>query len=231
MGEHKLTDKKRLLLWDIDGTLVRTTRPSSLNPHVSALTRLGYLVSDQAIQLSGSTDYEVIIELLKINKISITENRLKEVFMEIDKEAQKLDLVSEFNLFPGVRNMLNELSSLEWTHGILTGNTHKRMISKLQSSDIIRYFFKELMFSCNFGDSRKDICKNAAGIINKELYQKIYIIGDTPKDISAARSIGFPVISVASGNYSSSELTNYDPDLLIRNLKVDSKLLIDYLSK
>lgn len=231
MGEHKLTDKKRLLLWDIDGTLVRTTRPSSLNPHVNALTRLGYLVSDQAIQLSGSTDYEVIIELLKINKISITENRLKEVFMEIDKEAQKLDLVSEFNLFPGVRNMLNELSSLEWTHGILTGNTHKRMISKLQSSDIIKYFFKELMFSCNFGDSRKDICKNAAGIINKELYQKIYIIGDTPKDISAARSIGFPVISVASGNYSSSELTNYDPDLLIRNLKVDSKLLIDYLSK
>jgi phosphoglycolate phosphatase-like HAD superfamily hydrolase len=231
VGEHKLTDKKRLLLWDIDGTLVRTTRPSSLNPHVNALTRLGYLVSDQAIQLSGSTDYEVIIELLKINKISITENRLKEVFMEIDKEAQKLDLVSEFNLFPGVRNMLNELSSLEWTHGILTGNTHKRMISKLQSSDIIKYFFKELMFSCNFGDSRKDICKNAAGIINKELYQKIYIIGDTPKDISAARSIGFPVISVASGNYSSSELTNYDPDLLIRNLKVDSKLLIDYLSK
>ena len=105
------------------------------------------------------------------------------------------------------------------------------MISKLLSSNIIQYFFKELMFSCNFGDSRKDICKNAAGIIHKELYQKIYIIGDTPRDISAARSIGFPVISVASGNYSSSDLSNYDPDLLIRNLKVDSKLLIDYLSK
>ena len=86
------------------------------------------------------------------------------------------------------------------------------------------------MFSCNFGDSRKDICKNAATIINKEIYQKIYIIGDTPKDISAARSIGFPVISVASGNYSSSDLSNFDPDLLIRNLEVDSKILIDYLS-
>ena len=231
MTEHKLTVKKRLLLWDIDGTLVRTRRPGSLNPHVNALTRLGYSVSDHPIQLSGSTDYEVIIELLKINKISITENKLREVFIEIDKEAQKLDLISEFNLFPGVRNMLDELSALEWTHGILTGNTHNRMISKLLSSNIIQYFFKELMFSCNFGDSRKDICKNAAGIIHKELYQKIYIIGDTPRDISAARSIGFPVISVASGNYSSLDLSNYDPDLLIRNLKVDSKLLIDYLSK
>ena len=231
MAEHKLTVKKRLLLWDIDGTLVRTRRPGSLNPHVNALTRLGYSVSDQSIQLSGSTDYEVIIELLKINKISITENKLREVFIEIDNEAQKLDLVSEFSLFPGVRNMLDELSALEWNHGILTGNTHNRMISKLQSSDIINYFFEELMFSCNFGDSRKDICKNAARMINKELYQKIYIIGDTPKDISAARSIGFPVISVASGYHSSSDLSNYDPDLLIRNLKVDSKLLIDYLSK
>ena len=87
------------------------------------------------------------------------------------------------------------------------------------------------MFSCNFGDSRVDICKNALRIIDKNLYQKIYIIGDTPKDISAARTIGFPVISVASGNYSLSDLSNYDPDLLIRNLKADSQLLIDYLSK
>ena len=231
MTEHKLTVKKRLLLWDIDGTLVQTRRPGSLNPHVNALRRLGYPVSDHPIHLSGSTDYEVIIELLKINKISIMGNKLREVFIEIDKEAQKLDLISEFNLFPGVRNTLDELSALEWTHGILTGNTHNRMISKLLSSNIIHYFFKELMFSCNFGDSRKDICKNAAGIIHKGLYQKIYIIGDTPRDISAARSIGFPVISVASGNYSSLDLSNYDPDLLIRNLKVDSKLLIDYLSK
>jgi len=201
VAEHKLTVKKRLLLWDIDGTLVRTRRPSSLNPHVNALTRLGYSVSDHSIQLSGSTDYEVILELLKKNEIILTKNKLREIFIEIDKEAQQLDLISEFDLYPGVRNMLDELSALEWTHGILTGNTHNRMISKLLSSNIIQYFFKELMFSCNFGDSRKDICKNAAGIIHKEIYQKIYIIGDTPKDISAARSIGFPVISVASGNY------------------------------
>jgi phosphoglycolate phosphatase-like HAD superfamily hydrolase len=87
------------------------------------------------------------------------------------------------------------------------------------------------MFSCNFGHLIKDICKNAVRIIDRGLYQKIYIVGDTPKDISSARSISFPVISVASGNYSSSDLSNYDPDLLIRYLKVDSKFLIDFLSE
>ena len=231
MTENILTLKKRLLLWDIDGTLVRTSRPSSLNPHVSALMKLGYSVSSDPIELFGSTDYEVIIELLKKNKILLKENQLREIFIEIDKEAQQLDLISEFNLYPGVCSILDELSALGWTHGILTGNTYNRMISKLIFSNIIKYFLNELMFSCNFGDSRKDICKNAVITINKELYQKIYIIGDTPKDISAARSIGFPVISVASGKYSLSDLSNFDPDLLIRNLEVDSKLLIDYLSK
>jgi phosphoglycolate phosphatase-like HAD superfamily hydrolase len=231
VAENKITLRKRLLLWDIDGTLVRTIRPSSLNPHVNALKRLGYPVSNVSINLSGRTDYEVILELLKKSEIVLKENKLKEIFIEIDKEAQQLDMISEFNLYPGVRNMLNELKALEWTHGVLTGNTYSRMISKLESTNIRKYFLNELLFSCNFGDSRNDICKNAVKKISKDFYQKIYIIGDTPNDISAARSIGFPVISVASGNYSSSDLSNYHPDLLIRNLKTDSKLLIDYLSK
>ena len=193
--------------------------------------RLGYSVSNDSIDLSGSTDYEVILELLKKSEITLKENKLREIFTEIDKEAQQLDLISEFYLYPGVRNMLDELSALEWVHGILTGNSYNRMISKLHSSSVIEHFSNELMFSCNFGDSRKDICKNAARIINKELYQEIYIIGDTPKDILAAKSIGFPVIAVASGSYSLSDLSIYNPDLLIRDLEADSKLLIGYLSK
>ena len=93
MAENKITLKKRLLLWDIDGTLVRTSRPSSLNPHVNALMRLGYSVSNDSIDLSGSTDYEVILELLKKSEIILKENELREIFMEIDKEAQQLDLI------------------------------------------------------------------------------------------------------------------------------------------
>lgn len=55
--------------------------------------RLGYSVSNDSIDLSGSTDYEVILELLKKNEIILKENELREIFMEIDKEAQQLDLI------------------------------------------------------------------------------------------------------------------------------------------
>ncbi len=151
--------------------------------------------------------------------------------MEIDNEARKLDLISELNLNPGVLKILDELSTLGWTHGILTGNTYKRIISKLSNPNILKYFEGNLMFNCNFGDSRREICKNALRIVSDKLYKRVYIIGDTPKDILAARTVGFPAISVASGNHSPSELSNYNPDLLIRNLKLDSKLLIDFLKK
>ena len=55
--------------------------------------------------------------------------------------------------------MLDELSALEWTHGILTGNTYGGMTNKLESSNIRKYFLNELMFSYNLGDSRKNITK------------------------------------------------------------------------
>jgi hypothetical protein len=86
VAENKITLRKRLLLWDIDGTLVRTIRPSSLNPHVNALKRLGYSVSNVSINLSGRTDYEVILELLEKSEIVLKENKLKEIFIELIKK-------------------------------------------------------------------------------------------------------------------------------------------------
>jgi phosphoglycolate phosphatase-like HAD superfamily hydrolase len=231
MIENELILKNRLLLWDIDGTLVKTNRPNSSNPHVNTLLRFGYSVSSDLPDLSGCTDYEVIIEILKKSKLSVDEFKLKEIFSEIDKEARKLDRISEFILCPGVRSTLDALKDKNWAYGILTGNTNSRMISKLLSSGIMNYFLKDLMFCCNFGESRQDISEKAGREIQKEVYQKIYIIGDTPRDILAARSAGFPVISVASGSYSLSDLSRHNPDLLIRNLEVDSNLLIDYLCK
>jgi phosphoglycolate phosphatase-like HAD superfamily hydrolase len=231
MDNNDLILKNRLLLWDIDGTLVRTNRPNSSNPHLNTLLKFGYSVSTDLPELSGCTDYEVIIELLKKAKISVNKFTLRKIFREIDKEAHQLDKISEFKLCPGVQNILDTLNTKKWTHGILTGNTNSRMISKLLSSNILDYFLKDLMFSCNFGESREDISKNARIKIKKEVYQKIYMIGDTPKDIFAARSAGFPIISVASGSYSLLDLSHHNPDLLIQNLEVDSNLLIDYLSK
>jgi phosphoglycolate phosphatase-like HAD superfamily hydrolase len=231
MAEYKFKRNKRLLLWDIDGTLVRTKRPNSLSPHINALKSLGYSVRHRPIESSGSTDYEVLLDLLKMNMILLNKNKLRDVFTAIDNEARQLDSISEFNLYPGVLKTLDKLSDLGWTHGILTGNTYNRMISKLSTANILKYFEGALMFSCSFGDSRREICKNALKIVNDKHYQRIFIIGDTPKDVLAARTVGFLAISVASGNHSLSELSNYNPDLLIRNLQLDSKLLIDYLKK
>jgi phosphoglycolate phosphatase-like HAD superfamily hydrolase len=41
------------------------------------------------------------------------------------------------------------------------------------------------------------------------------VIGDTPRDIAAARAIGARVAVVATGSYGLEELAAYDPDFLL----------------
>ena len=48
----------------------------------------------------------------------------------------------------------------------------------------------------------------------------ICVVGDTPRDIEAARANGLPVIAVATGNYSYETLAALEPDLCAESLAV-----------
>lgn len=227
---HALQSKPTsgVLLWDIDGTLVRTKRPDSSSPHKNVLRRRGYLFDEARVGLSGFTDYEVFLELAN-NHGELNETQLRGIFRELDEEAQSLDKGSTFDLYPGVQAILKSLASLGWAHGILTGNTPARMAAKLKLAGIADYFTEDFLFSCNFGDSRKDITRRAKKALNHENGFKVFILGDTPKDITAARLFNFPVISIATGSFSAVDLSNHNPDLLLRNLENDAKILLEFL--
>ena len=217
-----------VLLWDIDGTLIRTNRPNSASPHKNVLRRGGFIFDEAKVGLSGFTDYEVFLELVN-NHDELSETQLKGIFHDLDEEAHNLDKSSTFDLYPGVKAVLDSLASLGWIHGILTGNTSARMVAKLQSAGIADYFSEDFLFSCNFGDSRNDITRNARKILNAKKYLKVLILGDTPKDISAARISNFPIISIATGGFSAPDLSSYNPDLVIHNLADDADILLDFL--
>ena len=217
-----------VLLWDIDGTLIRTKRPNSSSPHKNVLRRRGFIFDEAIVGLSGFTDYEVFLELVN-NRDELSETQLRSIFHELDEEAHNLDGGSTFDLYPGVRAVLESLASFGWAHGILTGNTSARMAAKLKLAGIEDYFTEEFLFNCNFGDSREDITRNAREILNYKKNLKVFILGDTPKDITAARLSNFPVISIATGSFSASDLSILNPDLVIRNLADDANILLEFL--
>lgn len=217
-----------VLLWDIDGTLIHTKRPNSSSPHKNVLRRRGYKFDEAIVGLSGFTDYEVFLELVN-NRDELSETQLRSIFHELDEEARKLDEGSTFDLYPGVEAVLESLSSVGWAHGILTGNTSSRMAAKLKSAGIEEYFTEEFLFSCNFGDSREDIARNAKEKLNTKKYSRVIVLGDTPKDVIAARLSNLPVISIATGSYSFAELSACNPDLVIQNLADDADIIQEFL--
>ena len=195
-----------VLLWDIDGTLIRTKRPNSSSPHKNVLRRRGFMFDETKVGLSGFTDYEVFLELVN-NRDELSETQLRSIFHELDEEARNLDDGSTFDLYPGVQAILESLASIGWAHGIT----------------------EEFLFNCNYGESRKDITRNARETMNYKNYLKVFILGDTPKDISAARLSNFPIISIATGSFSVSDLSSCNPDLVIHNLADDAEILLEFL--
>jgi phosphoglycolate phosphatase len=215
-----------VILWDIDGTLMRTNRPNSTSPHKNVLRKRGYPFDPSVAGLSGRTDFEVFQELTK-GDLEI--DMLQKAFHELDQESRRLDKVSTFDLYPGIFLALRVLSKMGWTHGILTGNTQSRLLAKLEKVGIKDSFSKELLFGCKFGDSREMIAIRASELLQRKNLSTVVVIGDTPNDIAAARMSSLQVISVATGKYSLSDLSSHKPDLLLRDLSADADVLVDFL--
>ena len=214
-----------VILWDIDGTLMRIKRPNSTSPHKNVLRKRGHAFDPNVVGLSGRTDFEVFQEL---TKGELDRNMLSKAFNELDEESLRLDEISTFDLCPGVQVVLKTLTSMGWAHGILTGNTGGRLAAKLKKARIEDSFSQNLLFGCEFGDSRELIALRAREFLNMQKFSAV-VVGDTPSDISAARLSGFPVICVATGNFSVSELSNHKPDLLLRDLSTDADILENFL--
>ena len=64
-----------VLLWDIDGTLIRTKRPNSSSTHKNVLRRQGYIFDEAKVGFSGLTDCEVFLELIN-NRDELNETQL-----------------------------------------------------------------------------------------------------------------------------------------------------------
>ena len=212
--EDALLPKPGILLWDIDGTLVRKSGKSSSSAHLWALGL------DQAnsskLELSGLSDWQVLERYSGLAKLS--KNSVKEAFFKLDqyRENQHQDTLE---LCPGISDSLLEKLSDHWRLGILTGNTTFRAKSKLEKVGLLKYFDSKLLFCCKEEENRSDIAARASRSLG-DLSKKTIIIGDTEEDIRVAKVVGFSIVSVATGLRNVKELRNFSPDLVLENLEL-----------
>jgi len=236
----KAKESVRILLWDIDGTLIRSVRTGAYKDYTIPAMEDVFGTSGQLSQMkvSGMTDLQIVAEALRHEGFTYDDVRerldqLRKRFME---EMQKATGNGEkfFEVLPGVREVLQAVADHpRYRSALVTGNIEPAAHYKMELVGLSAFF--ELPGA--FGDeshNRNLLPALAAERIRKQLQLEIapeqfIIIGDTPNDIACARHFGARSLAVGTGRfYSEEEIRNCGPDAWLADLS-DTELVMKTL--
>jgi phosphoglycolate phosphatase len=127
-----------------------------------------------------------------------------------------------YEVLPGVAERLRQLSRDGHLLGLITGNGDGAAHVKLQRGDLNRWF--TFGAYAGAGAERADIVREAVARGEAMLGQDvpnadIYVIGDTPLDISAAHAVGCTAVGVATGHYDGAALGDAGADIVLGTLE------------
>jgi phosphoglycolate phosphatase len=235
-----LTTAPRVILFDIDGTLIKAVRRPEYRGAMREILVNVFGTSGRIgeVEFAGKTDLAIYREALEPEGIgfeSIRE-RLPLVEASMVELMDRMATTGEvYRLCPGVQELLDALSSNErFVTSLLTGNVERLAEAKLRVAGIFHYFRERGAFGSD-AEERDHLPAIAAERINSSLGRELpahrfVIIGDTPRDISCARHFGARVVAVASGQHSVEQLKEYSPDALLADLS-DTASVIGLLSE
>lgn len=224
--------QKRLLLFDIDGTLIHSGGAGVHALKLALSERFGITDDLHDIEIAGMTDSGIVISILNKHQIPNTNENVS-AFLDSYVHFLSLELPRRAGkLLPGVLDLLERLKSRpHLVLALLTGNVSRGAQLKLEHYGVWHFF----EFGA-FADDHHD--RNRLGTVAraraKEKHgrqfstSEIDVIGDTPRDIACGKAFGARTIAVATGTWSREQLAKYQPDFLIDDLS-DVEGIIDTL--
>lgn len=218
----------KIILWDIDGTLIRN-RDNISNKHILAINKIMGIDAQVINETSGMTDLQIIKKIAALNSINFSLNQLKSILELLDKLTKKEIKVVPTKANFNVEKTLKETYLRGWQNGILTGNTKKRGELKIKSAKLTKYLNSEYFFFGNTFTDRNKIVEHSTKYLSTRNIHRTVIVGDTPLDIISAKKQNVPVIAIANGHYTYRELDKFNPDGLVKNLEDEDHLFLKLL--
>ncbi len=214
---------KNLVLFDIDGTLLRSG-PTPVICLAAAFSRVtGHTFP--AVQTAGKTDPLIVREAFRLVGVAKRdwvelEQRILRKYPNYLERADD-ELRAQSTLLDGVVELLDYLRSRQFPMGLLTGNLESTARRKLDVFGLNQYFPVG-----GFGSDCAD--RNRLGRIALERASRhfghrfeparVWVVGDTPRDVDAARSMGAKALAVATGPFSQPLLEEFLPDVTLPHL-------------
>ena len=218
-----------IILFDIDGTLVRTGGAGKAAMEAGLVAAFGVPELRDEVPYSGRTDVAICRDLLRVHGIDPTpenQHKLREAYLAKLPYSLK---AKGGEVCPGVPELLAAVAGRPGVVlGLLTGNVRNGARLKLGHFGLWDFF------ACGgFGDEhhdRDDVARSALVSVREHLGgavnpTDVWVIGDTPLDVSCARAIGANAVAVATGWHPIDELAGCAPDLIFDDLSDHARLL------
>jgi phosphoglycolate phosphatase-like HAD superfamily hydrolase len=219
-----LPGRGSLVLFDIDGTLLRRAGPHHRQALIDAVRRAaGIETTTEGVPVQGMLDRDILACMLA--NAGVSQTRIRQLMPQMVVLAQRIYVRScpdlRRRVCPGARMLLYRLWRRRIPAGLVTGNLSRIGWKKMERAGLKPYL--------RFG-AFAELAKDRAGLVRIAVRHarrqgwidrssRVSLIGDHPNDIRAARANGVRSIAVATGLVSAEELAAHSPDVLVPDLR------------
>ncbi len=219
----------KVLLWDIDGTILLNSAKAGAFYHdaIREVAGVGPAPDESHAVEHGKTDAQIITERLErwggdpalFDAVSARMDELSDAYLTDASRRQAA---------PGVQAAVEAFAAAGWRNGLLTGNSRHRARVKLEGAgiDLAPFDWDRSYFGDRFV-RRSDL---TAAARTELAGSTAVILGDTPADGEAADAVGFPFLAVATGAFTEEQLRTTSARVVVPDLVEGLPALLHQLS-
>ena len=222
----------KLVLFDIDGTLIRSGGAGVRAFEKTFNEIFGLRNATQGLKFAGRTDVSLVRECFRLFEIDPVEENFRRFFENYPIFLEELLKSSIGGVCEGITTLIRqlELAPEKPLLGLLTGNVRRGAELKLRHYKLWHHFTTGA-----FADDHEDRnCiasiaqqRGSESLGRKLSGEEIVVIGDTPLDIACGQSIGAKVLAVGTGEYGRAELAKTNPTWAVDHVgQIEARTLL-----
>jgi phosphoglycolate phosphatase-like HAD superfamily hydrolase len=215
----------KLLLFDIDGTLIKSKGASREAKALAMEEVFGTSASIRTHHFGGKTDWQILREVLGPYGIGSEEigRKMPQYEQVFGKKLAEAIVNFEVTALPNAIELVEELRQRsDILLGLVTGNTSQTAPIKLQAAgfDPASFFVGAYGSEADDRNELPRLALNRAIRLSKQAIatRDVIIIGDTVNDVAAARAIGGVAVTVFTGYEDRAVLEASEPDYMLEDL-------------
>ena len=225
---------RRLLLWDVDGTLV-SCGPAGREALEAGARLAGGLDGLAHVTMGGKTDPQIMREMLELAGVdrSAIDGLVPVALEEAERSLAgwRDRIAREGRVHPGVERLLGDLAGRAGVRQtLLTGNLAVNAAVKVGAFGLDRFF--DLPIGA-YGDDHEErerlvpVALRRAGELRGEAYlpEQVWVIGDTARDLACARAGGVRCLIVGTGHDGFGAVRDLEADAVMEDLGDTARVL------